>query len=153
MAKRCPFCQKEMPDEANFCLNCFSALGTEASPESCGAKNGNHDEKPTHKHTKKHISKPKAENALPLVNKKARRKIFAAAILACTFLLCGILAGLTRKQIRTAALGEPETMAVLVTDENGEAVTDENGDNVYEYVEVPQEEKRLFRKAFRQFYA
>lgn len=63
MAKRCPFCQKEMPDEANFCLNCFSALGTEASPESCGAKNGNHDEKPTHKHTKKHISKPKAENA------------------------------------------------------------------------------------------
>ena len=62
MAKRCPFCQKEMPDEANFCLNCFSALGTEASPESCGAKNGNHDEKPTHKHTKKHISKPKAKN-------------------------------------------------------------------------------------------
>lgn len=141
MAKRCPFCQKEMPDEANFCLNCFSALGTEASPESCGAKNGNHDEKPTHKHTKKHISKPKAENALPLVNKKARRKIFAAAVLVCTFLLCGILAVLTRKQIRTAALGEPETMAVLVTDENGEAVTDENGDNVYEYVEVPQEEK------------
>ena len=43
--------------------------------------------------------------------------------------------------MRTAALGEPETMAVLVTDENGEAVTDENGDNVYEYVEVPQEEK------------
>lgn len=74
MAKRCPFCQKEMPDEANFCLNCFSALGTEASPESCGAKNGNHDEKPTHKHTKKHISKPKAENALPLVNKKSAAK-------------------------------------------------------------------------------
>lgn len=45
MAKRCPFCQKEMPDEANFCLNCFSALGTEASLESYGAKNGNHDEK------------------------------------------------------------------------------------------------------------
>ena len=144
MAKRCPFCQKEMPDEANFCLNCFSALGTEASPESCGTKNGNHDGKPTHKHTKKHISKPKAENALPFVNKKARRKIFTAAILACTFLLCGILAGLTRKQIRTAALGEPETMAVLVTDENGEAVTDENGDNVYEYVEVPLEEKGFF---------
>lgn len=151
MAKRCPFCQKEMPDEANFCLNCFSALGTEASPESCGAKNGNHDEKPTHKHTRKHISKPKAENALPLVNKKARRKIFTAAILACTFLLCGILAGLTRKQIRTAALGEPETMAVLVTDENGEAVTDENGDNVYEYVEVPQEEKGFFGKLFGSF--
>lgn len=151
MAKRCPFCQKEMPDEANFCLNCFSALGTEASPESCGAKNGNHDKKPTHKHTKKHISKPKAENALPLGNKKARRKIFTAAVLACTFLLCGILAGLTRKQIRTAALGEPETMAVLVTDENGEAVTDENGDNVYEYVEVPQEEKGFFGKLFGSF--
>lgn len=151
MAKRCPFCQKEMPDEANFCLNCFSALGTEASPESCGAKNGNHDEKPTHKHTKKHMSKPKAENALPLVNKKARRKIFTAVILACTFLLCGILARLTRKQIRTAASGEPETMAVLVTDENGEAVTDENGDNVYEYVEVPQEEKGFFGKLFGSF--
>ena len=116
MAKRCPFCQKDMPDEANFCLNCFSALGTEASPESCGAKNGNHDEKPTHKHTRKHISKPKAENALPLVNKKARRKIFAAAILACTSLLCGIPAGLRRRQIRTAALSEPETMTLIDPD-------------------------------------
>lgn len=38
-------------------------------------------------------------------------------------------------------------MAVLVTDENGEAVTDENGDNVYEYVEVPQEEK-AFSESF-----
>ena len=151
MAKKCPFCQKEMPDEANFCLNCFSALGTEASPESCGTKNSNRDEKPTHKHTKKHISKPKAENALPLVNKKARQKIFTAAVLVCTFLLCGIIAGLTRKQIRTTLSGEPETMAVLVTDENGEAVTDENGDNVYEYVEVPQEETGFFGKLFGSF--
>lgn len=85
MAKRCPFCQKEMPDEANFCLNCFSALGTEASPESCGAKNGNHDEKPTHKHTKKHISKPKAENALPLVNKKRGEKYLRRRFLHAPF--------------------------------------------------------------------
>ena len=151
MAKKCPFCQKEMPDEANFCLNCFSALGTKASPESRGAKKGNHDEKPSHKHTKKHISKSKVKNALPTGRKKARRKAFTAAVLVCTFLLCGIIAGLTRKQIRTALSGEPETMAVLVTDESGEAVTDEKGDNVYEYVEVPQEETGFFGKLFSSF--
>lgn len=100
----------------------------------------------------KHISKPKAENALPLVNKKARRKIFAAAVLVCTFLLCGILAVLTRKQIRTAALGEPETMAVLVTDENGKPSPMKTATmftNMLKY----RKRKRFFRKAFRQFYA
>lgn len=85
MAKRCPFCQKEMPDEANFCLNCFSALGTEASPESCGAKNGNHDGKPTHKHTKKHISKPKAEMLYRSSTKKRGEKYLRRRFLHAPF--------------------------------------------------------------------
>lgn len=45
----------------------------------------------------------------------------------------------------------PKPWRFSLPTENGEAVTDENGDNVYEYVEVPQEEKGFFGKLFGSF--
>lgn len=108
MQRICPNCSHELPEEASFCLNCFTQLNIADEPD--------------------------VPSFAVIGKKRSVRKpliISACILLALTALSA---AGYRRLSgiIPKSAVSEDETVLVPVTGENNEAVTDEHGEIVYQ---------------------
>lgn len=119
--KKCPFCNADLPDEAMFCLKCFSPLETTEDVS---------DEK---------------EKPLFILN---RKNLFGKISLILSVIIIIASCNLTIYSHKNKA---PEhkvigTSLVPVTEENGETVTDNSGDPILEVTEIATKEKSFFDK-------
>lgn len=141
MKKICPKCEKEIPEEAAFCLFCFNDL--EKSDIDTDSVDGS-----------------KKKKAVFLF-KKNRKKIVACASSAAVFLLVmGICIGALHSvnSVPAKTVDETyivtETQKVAVTTPSGEAVTDISGEQVFDIVTVSSvqavttEKQSFFEKIF-----
>lgn len=132
MGKKCPNCGKELPEEAAFCLFCFTDIDNYKKSEICPV---------AVTATENSVSKLSFSSAL---KKKLNKKIFCRIGIAAAFLLIMGICIFSMKSINSsdtlkAETGTTiikETSTVAVTDKGGEAVTDEAGEQVFEVVEV-----------------
>lgn len=132
MERKCPNCGKGLPEEATFCLYCFTDLNDcgkdEVSPVA--AKANKKTPKPT----------PALITLKTKFNKRFLRRIGCVAAFLLIMGIC-ILA-MRSVNLNNSLKAEAdttiikETSTVAVTNEAGESVTDENGEQVFDVVEV-----------------
>ncbi|MGN0526704.1 MAG: zinc-ribbon domain-containing protein [Acutalibacteraceae bacterium] len=150
MERKCPNCGKELPEEASFCLYCFSDISfnkAEAHPIAVKAS--------------KKIPKP-APALITIKAKFNKRLLGRIGCVAAFLLIMGICAIAMRSvNLNNSLKAEAdttiikETSTVAVTNEAGESVTDENGEQVFDIVEVTKiaqvtttEKQGFFNKIF-----
>ncbi len=151
MEKKCPNCGKELPDEAAFCLFCFTDINNYKKSEVCPVA-----DVATEKKSKK-------TPVLVAFKAKLNKKLFCRIGIAAAFLLIMGICIFAMKSMNSGDNLKPEnnttiikeTSTVAVTDKGGEAVTDEAGEQVFEVVEVTKnivvsttEKQGLFDKIF-----
>lgn len=141
MENKCPFCGSELPEEASFCLVCFTTLNPPVD-------------------TTENNKKP----FLLLLKTHSKKLCSGAAALLASLLIMGICIAAMKntnsapKPLKndTTIIVE-ETYYVPVTEENGVAVTNESGEQVTDVVEVTKietlppsttEEQGFFDKIF-----
>lgn len=146
MDRICPNCGKELPEEASFCLFCFTDI-TKSTP----AADVNKCDTPAEtQHAKK----------VKISKKTASRVGFAAAFffiaLISVFAMKNAIADNSLKQQSDGTTVITETSAVAVTDEAGSAVTDEAGEQVFDIVTVTKvqpvettQKRSVFDKIFK----
>ncbi|MBQ8182328.1 MAG: leucine-rich repeat protein [Clostridia bacterium] len=125
MNKNCPKCGKEIPEEAAFCLNCFSPVGVRVA--------------------QKQKNKPSFFLLIrSSVSKIVKNRRFWLSLAGATVFLfvMGICIFVMKTFNSSPALKSPDTTiinvteTVALTESDGEAVTDENGEQVFEIVEI-----------------
>lgn len=144
MDRICPNCGKELPEEAEFCLYCFTDI-----------KNFKKDKEEIAKPV---IEKPVVIKSEPEVKaqkkpeKKTRKQLLCriACVLAflIVILLCAVgmkscgrkNAPVNNEEVVTQTTVVKETVAVAVTDPQGEQITDAQGEQVTSIVEVTKVE-------------
>lgn len=132
MERKCPSCGKELPEEAAFCLFCFTDIDNYKKSEVCPVA------VEATKNTEKKTS------FLVVFKSKFNKKLFCRiGIVAAFFLIMGICI-FSIKSMNSGDNLKPEndttiikeTSTIAVTDKGGEAVTDEEGEQVFDVVEV-----------------
>ena len=132
MENKCPNCGKVLPEEAAFCLYCFTDIQSfkksETHPAAVVAT------------TKTAAKAPVLSGLKSKFNKKTfcRIGVVAAFLLImgiCIFAMRNINSGDSLKTTEGTTIIN-ETSTVAVTDNSGEAVTDESGEQVFDIVEV-----------------
>ncbi len=131
MERKCPNCGKALPEEAAFCLFCFTDIESfkksEVRPVAATGRNGS------------------CFNAFFGIFKvKLTKKFFCRIGICAAFLLVMGICIFAMKTINspnalkadTGTTILKDTSAVAVTKDNGEAVTDSNGEQVFNVVEV-----------------
>ncbi len=126
MERKCPKCGKKLPEEASFCLFCFTDIEdykkTGKSPVAC--------EKPSRR----------AGFFWGKINKKAL--CYASIVFVFLVAMCGCVLVMKSMNLSDKPEAEnqltvvEETSSVAVTDNSGEAVTNEEGEQVFEIIEV-----------------
>ncbi len=132
MEKKCPNCGKELPEEAAFCLFCFTDINNYKKSEVCPVV------------AKASENWVKKASVLVDFKTKLNKKLFCRIGVAATFLLIMGICILAMKSTYSEENLKPEnnitiikeTSTVAVTDKGGEAVTDDAGEQVFEVVEV-----------------
>lgn len=132
LEKKCPNCGKELPEEASFCLFCFTDINNYKKSEVCPAVVA--------------TTENEVKKAPFIVTFKAKlnKKLFCRIGVAAAFLLIMGICIFAMKSMNSGDNLKPEsnttiikeTSTVAVTDKGGEAVTDEAGEQVFEIVEV-----------------
>ncbi|MBS7359256.1 MAG: zinc ribbon domain-containing protein [Oscillospiraceae bacterium] len=131
MERKCPNCGKKLPEEASFCLYCFSDINDFKKTEvPIAVKSNKKIPKPT----------PALITLKTKFNKRLLRRIgYVAAFLLimgiCVFAMRSVNLNSSLKAEADTTIIK-ETSAVAVTNEAGESVTDENGEQVFDIVEV-----------------
>lgn len=156
MENKCPKCGKPLPEEASFCLYCF----TDIEAFSSTAALHNDAKEPAKESSKAKAAALNGGKARLKLNKRTARTVCAAAL----FL---IFAGACVAIMRGANFSEPvpfedetvivkETQNVAVTTDDGASVTDADGEQVFEVVEVTRvetvtatEKQNVFDKIFK----
>lgn len=155
MENKCPKCGKSLPEEASFCLYCFTDIEAFSSTTfESGGKN--EPVKAAFKEKKKlFLGKTKLKS-----NKRAAKYVCAAVLF---LIFTGACVAITRNaNFEEPRLSEgdtvivKETQNVAVTMDDGAAVTDADGDQVFELVEVTRvesvavtEKQNVFDKIFK----
>lgn len=122
MSRICPNCKSEIPEEAHFCLKCFSSVD-ETGPVS----------KPVNKKAELKKDKSKKKNRIIPIIKSKQFKAASACILG-VFLLCFGSVMLKKWNNTIVPVAADEITMITVTEENGEAVTTESGEVVTQAV-------------------
>lgn len=132
MENKCPNCGKVLPEEAAFCLYCFTDIQSFKKSET---------------HPVTVVADEKSTKKIPVLvglKSKFNKKLFcrigvvAAFLLImgiCIFAMRNINSGDSLKTTEGTTIIN-ETSTVAVTDSSGEAVTDESGEQVFDIVEV-----------------
>ena len=109
MQRVCPYCGKELPEEASFCLNCFTQLNKADEPSS--------------------VSFPVGQRVVYSHGGKIK---LISVLCAFTLIAAGVTAMYLRVRNTPAPLkvSENETVLVPLVDENGETVTNASGEAV-----------------------
>ena len=139
MEKKCIHCGAPLPQEADFCLKCFSPQTKPTTPAAVS------DQAPKKTHTHR-IQKWKNAPKAFLFWRTKRTRILACA--AMLFVTCGICFLAVQATNRNTAPAVLQTTQVPVTQENGEFVTDAAGEIVTETVEITTEAQGFFEKLF-----
>ena len=139
MDKKCPHCGAPMPQEADFCLKCFSA---QTKPESSAATSGK-TPRTARAHSEKNARLYK--KAILFWRTKRARILACTAMFVLTVGICFLAVQTANRNTVPAVL---QTTQVPVTKESGEFVTDINGEVVTETVEITTEEQGFFEKIF-----
>lgn len=133
MDKICPNCGQPLPEEADFCLICFSRTNACSDTDNtvCSDK----------------IKVPSVEKIKFLKSKKFKKVCTVVFTVALTVFIitCVPLPSLSKSNNINSA-----PVYVPVTNSNGETVTDEHGETVYETkpAEEPTKAKTLFQSIF-----
>lgn len=139
MDKKCPHCGAPMPQEADFCLKCFSTQPKPASPAATGGKVPRkarvHSEKNTNRYKK----------AFLIWRTKRARILACTAMFVLTVGICFLAVQTANRNTVPTAI---QTTQVPVTKENGEFVTDTAGEIVTETVEITTEAQGFLEKLF-----
>lgn len=138
MENRCSKCGKELPEEAHFCLHCFTNIDSQANTSDVDA------EMVVPKHGKPSKKFAFTENYFVGIKKKFNKKFIRHISIAMVFLfIMGISVYCMRsfnsdstpmQEAGTTVIKVTET--VPLTDTFGVNVTTANGDQVFETVEV-----------------
>lgn len=139
MEKKCIHCGAPLPQEADFCLKCFSPQTKPTTPAAVS------DQAPKKTHTHR-IQKWKTAPKAFLFWRTKRTRILACT--AMLFVTCGICFLAVQAANRNTAPAVLQTTQVPVTQENGEFVTDAAGEIVTETVEITTEAQGFFEKLF-----
>lgn len=132
--KKCPHCGKEIPDEAFFCLYCFTKTTEPKAPDRFPSAED-----------KSHISKRSASHKGK--NPDIKKQGFIITVAAAALISIAACSRLYRNISVPKDTNTPITEMVAVTEESGEVVTDPSGNTVYEIVEVSTKKPSLFDKA------
>lgn len=142
MERICPNCGKELPEEAEFCLYCFTDIKNFKKDKEAPAK-------PVVEKTT--VAQPEVKEQKKS-EKKSKKKMLCriACVLAflVVILLCAVGmkscgrkdAPVNNEDFVTQTTVVKETVAVAVTDPQGEQVTDAQGEQVTSIVEVTKVE-------------
>ena len=113
MKKSCPNCNKQLPEEATFCLYCYTNLSDTES------------------------------GAVAVPKKTFNKKILSRILIVAAFLvIIGVSVIALKHSVSQPALTPADTTVITekqtvpVTDASGEAVTDENGEQVFDTITV-----------------
>ena len=113
MKKSCPNCNKQLPEEATFCLYCYTNLSDTES------------------------------GAVAVPKKTFNKKILSRILIVAAFLvIIGVSVIALKHSVPQPALNPADTTVITekqtvpVTDASGEAVTDENGEQVFDTITV-----------------
>lgn len=113
MKKSCPNCNKQLPEEATFCLYCYTNLSDTES------------------------------GAVAVPKKTFNKKILSRILIVVAFLvIIGVSVIALKHSVSQPALTPADTTVITekqtvpVTDASGEAVTDENGEQVFDTITV-----------------
>lgn len=113
MKKSCPNCNKQLPEEATFCLYCYTNLSDTES------------------------------GAVAVPKKTFNKKILSRILIVAAFLvIIGVSVIALKHFVSQPALTPADTTVITekqtvpVTDASGEAVTDENGEQVFDTITV-----------------
>lgn len=113
MKKNCPNCNKQLPEEATFCLYCYTNLSDTES------------------------------GAVAVPKKTFNKKILSRILIVVAFLvIIGVSVIALKHSVSQPALTPADTTVITekqtvpVTDASGEAVTDENGEQVFDTITV-----------------
>lgn len=142
MDRICPNCGKELPEEAEFCLYCFTDIKSFKKNKEAIA---------TPIVEKTTVAEPEVKEQKKPDKKSKKRKLFRiGCVLAfiIVILLCAVgMKSCGRKdvpvnneEVVTQTTVVKETVAVAVTDPQGEQVTDAQGEQVTSIVEVTRVE-------------
>lgn len=132
LEKKCPNCGKELPEEASFCLYCFTDIDNYKKSEV----------RPVAVVSTKNSAKK--ATVFCAFKSKFNKKLFCRIGLVAAFLLIMGICIFAMKSMNSGDNLKPEndttiikeTSTVAVTDKGGEAVTDEAGEQVFDVVEV-----------------
>lgn len=132
LERKCPNCGKELPEEAAFCLFCFTDINNYKKSEVCPAVVATTE------------NEVKKAPFIVAFKAKLNKKLFCRIGVAAAFLLLMGVCIFAMKSMNSGDNLKPEndtkiikeTSTVAVTDKGGEAVTDEAGEQVFEIVEV-----------------
>ena len=113
LKKSCPNCNKQLPEEATFCLYCYTNLSDTES------------------------------GAVAVPKKTFNKKILSRILIVAAFLvIIGVSVIALKHSVSQPALTPADTTVITekqtvpVTDASGEAVTDENGEQVFDTITV-----------------
>ena len=113
LKKSCPNCNKQLPEEATFCLYCYTNLSDTES------------------------------GAVAVPKKTFNKKILSRILIVVAFLvIIGVSVIALKHSVSQPALTPADTTVITekqtvpVTDASGEAVTDENGEQVFDTITV-----------------
>lgn len=151
LEKKCPNCGKGLPEEASFCLFCFTDIDNYKKSEVCPVAVA-----PVKKATEK-------ATVFVALKSKFNKKLFCRISLVAAFLLImgtsisvmrSINSANNLKTERDTTIIE-ETSTVAITDNSGETVTNEAGEQIFDVVEVTKitpvsttEKQGIFDKIF-----
>ncbi len=132
MERKCPNCGKELPEEAAFCLFCFTDINNYKKSEVCPAVVATTE------------NEVKKAPFIVAFKAKFNKKLFCRIGVAAAFLLIMGICIFAMKSMNSGDNLKPEnnttiikeTVTVAVTDKGGEAVTDDAGEQVFDIIEV-----------------
>ncbi len=117
MKKNCPNCNKQLPEEATFCLYCYTNLSDVEN------------------------------SSVVVPKKKVNKKILSRILIIAAFLtIIGVSVIALKHSVSKPALTPADTTVITekqtvpVTDASGEAVTNENGEQVFDTITVTKTE-------------
>lgn len=135
--KKCPHCGAQMPEEASFCLSCFSEINTNLQANMTF---DNAEKLPVFLQIK-----TKLEELFKRITSSKKTLAFAIAlfIILIVFVVFLILALIPADAVSDVPA---QTTLIAVTDKNGEPVTNSKGEQVFEVKEVTTKKKNLLGK-------
>lgn len=141
MSKKCINCNNDIPDEASFCLKCFTVVDSIGTLAEKDAVNSLHKQKGNNS----------KNSSVSHIHAKKQKAAIIGAIMIFVFSI-GISAISNEiansNEIKSSIADEKQTTLVAVTQPDGTAVTDINGENVYEIVEVSTKKQDFWNKVF-----